>query len=87
MNKQAVAKELVKVAKVLVGGGWGPLSEDTSDVLGPIIRQNKKLNNAELLALLKKDHHFMKMVKDDGADENDLKDILEEPYADFLRKH
>lgn len=75
MNKVAVAKELLAVAR-LVAGGWDRFSEDLSDILEAQIMMNKRKSEMAIFNIIKakvrSDKPLADMMKEEGMTDRDL---------------
>ena len=78
MNEVMMAKELVVIAKSLVGGGWKHYSEDLSDVIeGKVISfSNKSVD--EIYRRIKGDALILEMIHEEEMSDRDLKECISE---------
>ena len=78
MDKKLVAKELTRVARILLSGGFGRFSPDLSDSLEAIVMKNKSKSADEIAKIIKKDHGIRNDMKDEGMTDGDLLDIIKD---------
>jgi len=78
MDKKLVAKELTRVARILLSGGFGRFSPDLSDVLEAIIVKNKSKSEDEIVKIVKKDYGIRSDMKDEGMTDDNLRDIIKD---------
>ena len=84
-DKKAVAAELVKMAKSLVGGGWGRFSEDLSDVLEAQNHIHKNKDPREIFRIIKSNRGIAEMMRAEGMTDKDLRDFLNDLGSQFER--
>jgi len=76
MNETMMAKELVVIAKSLVGGGWKHYSEDLADVIEGQVISNKTKSVDEIYRRIKGDALILEMIHEEGMSDRDLKECI-----------
>ena len=83
MDKNLVAKELVKLAKTLMAGGWGRFSEDLADsIQGQVVKQRGK-KGMEIMKIIKHDVGLVAMMEEERMSDRDLMEIIKESMFMF----
>jgi hypothetical protein len=85
MDKQMVAREILKAARDLAGGGWGRFSGDLADVLQAQVYGKKGKSSRELFRVIKSRPEIVKMMKEEGMTDRDLMEFLEDNFTQFIK--
>lgn len=87
MNKTAVAKELVAVAKTILGGGWRHYSEDLCDVLEALPMVHKGRDNHYILFKVHQDKELLQAMRDEGMTDRELMQLLNDAREMYQIPH
>lgn len=68
-----------------MAGGWGRFSDDLAGVLEAQVLMNKNKSSRDILRIIKSNSGIVKMMRDEGMTDRDLRDFLEDTYTQFIR--
>lgn len=80
MNTSAIAE---RIAKRVVGGGWGRFSEELADSLSGIVLKNKRKNPREIIRIIRRDEPLVKLMNEEGMEDEDLLEYIDETISMF----